>query len=528
VNAMPKVLIADKLSARAVSAFTAAGVEAVVENDVDPARLKAIIGEYDGLVIRSRTQVTADLLAAADNLKVVGRAGIGVDNIDVAAATARGVVVMNTPFGNSITTAEHAIALMLALARDIPQANASTHLGKWEKSRFLGVEITGKTLGIIGCGNIGAIVADRARGLKMRVLAYDPYLSLARASNLGVQPVELDELYKKADFITLHVPVTDQTRLMIDAAAFAKMKPGVRLVNCARGGLIVEADLKAALESGHVAGVALDVFETEPATENILFGMDNVIVTPHLGASTEEAQTNVAVQIAKQMSDFMLRGAVVNALNMPSVSIEEAPRLKPYLELAGQLGSFAGQITRHGITAIAIEYGGQVAALNTRPLTAVILQAFLRPLLESVNMVNAPVVARERNIEVTEQSRERADDYLTLIRLTVTTDERERSVAGTLIGGGKPRIVEVEGIAVEAHLGPNMLFIRNRDLPGFIGELGRILGDGGINIGTFHLGRSEKGGDAIAFIEIDQKIPEQTLAAINDIPHVIRAEVLSF
>jgi D-3-phosphoglycerate dehydrogenase len=525
---MAKVLIADKLSDRAVNAFTAAGVEADVKTGLDPAALKAIIGGYDGLVVRSNTRVTADLLAAADALKAVGRAGIGVDNIDVDAATARGVVVMNTPFGNSITTAEHAVALMLALARDIPQANASTHQGKWEKSRFLGVEVTGKTLGIIGCGNIGAIVADRARGLKMRVLAYDPYLSLARASDLGVQPVELDELYRKADFITLHVPVTDQTRHMIDEAALAKMQRGVRIVNCARGGLIVEADLKAALESGHVAGAALDVFETEPATDNILFGMDNVIVTPHLGASTEEAQTNVAVQIAKQMSDYLLRGAVVNALNMPSVTIEEAPRLKPYLELAGQLGSFAGQITRHGISAIAIEYGGQVAALNTRPLTAVILQGFLRPLLESVNMVNAPVVARERNIEVIEQTRERADDYLTLIRLTVTTDKHERTIAGTLIGGGKPRVVEVEGIAVEAHLGPNMLFIRNRDEPGFIGALGRVLGDGGINIGTFHLGRSEKGGDAIAFVEVDQQIPEPVLDAITAIPHVIRAELLSF
>jgi len=525
---MAKVLIADNLSDRAVNAFTAAGVEADVQTGLDAEGLKAVIGGYDGLVIRSRTKVTADLLAAADALKVVGRAGIGVDNVDVEAATARGIVVMNTPFGNSITTAEHAVALMLALARDIPQANASTHQGKWEKSRFMGVEVTGKTLGIIGCGNIGAIVADRARGLKMRVLAYDPYLSLARASDLGVQPVELDELYQKSDFITLHVPVTDQTRDMIDAGALAKMQPGVRIINCARGGLIVEADLKAALENGHVAGAALDVFEVEPATENILFGMDDVIVTPHLGASTEEAQTNVAVQIAKQMSDYLLRGAVVNALNMPSVSIEEAPRLKPYLELAGQLGSFAGQITRHGISAITIEYGGQVAALNTRPLTAVILQGFLRPMVESVNMVNAPVVARERNIEVIEQNRERADDYLTLIRLSVTTDKRERSIAGTLIGGGKPRIVEVEGIAVEASLGPSMLFVRNRDEPGFIGALGQVLGDADINIGTFHLGRSGKGGDAIAFVEIDQQVSESVLDAINDIPHVIRAEVLSF
>jgi D-3-phosphoglycerate dehydrogenase len=525
---MARVLIADKLSPRAVESFRNGGLEADVKTGLPGDELKKIIGEYDGLAVRSSTKVTADLLEAAPNLKVIGRAGIGVDNIDLAAATERGIVVMNTPFGNTITTAEHAIALMLAIARQIPQANQSTHQGKWEKSRFLGVEVTGKTLGVIGCGNVGSIVADRARGLKMRVIAYDPYLSPARAADLGVQRVELDDLYAKSDFITLHVPETDQTRHMIDAAAIAKMQRGVRIINCARGGLVVEADLKAALESGHVVGAALDVFENEPATENILFGMDNVVVTPHLGASTEEAQENVAIQIAKQMTDFLLRGAVVNALNMPSVGIEEAPRLRPYITLADQLGSFAGQITRHGIRAITIEYSGQVAALNTRSLTAVVLQGFLRPLLDSVNMVNAPVLARQRNIEVTEKSRERADDYLTLIRLTVTTELRERSVAGTLIGGDKPRVVEVEGIAVEANLGNRMLFVRNRDEPGFIGALGQTLGDAGINIGTFHLGRSGKGGDAIALVEVDQKIPQSVLEAVHAIPHVIQADVLSF
>ncbi|MCP4327791.1 MAG: phosphoglycerate dehydrogenase [Alphaproteobacteria bacterium] len=525
---MAKVLIADKLSQRAIDSFATGGVEADVMTGLDPDALKAVIGDYDGLVIRSATKVTADVLEAGRNLKVVGRAGIGVDNVDLAAATERGIVVMNTPFGNTITTAEHAIALMLSLARSIPQANQSTHQGKWEKSRFVGVEVTGKTLGVIGCGNIGSIVADRARGLKMRVLAYDPFLSPARATDLGVQRVELDELYAKADFITLHAPETDQTRHMINAAAIAKMQRGVRLINCARGGLVVEADLKAALESGHVAGAALDVFEHEPATENGLFGMDNVVVTPHLGASTEEAQENVATQIAKQVTDFLLRGAVVNALNMPSVSTEEAPRMRPYVKLADQLGSFAGQITRHGVRGITIEYSGQVAALNTRPLTAVVLEGFLRPLLDSVNMVNAPILARQRNIEVVEKKRDRADDYLTLIRLTVDTEMRERTVAGTLIGGDKPRVVDVEGISVEANLGSNMLFVRNRDEPGFIGALGQTLGDANINIGTFHLGRSDKGGDAIAFVEVDQAIPQATLDAVNRIPHVIRAHVLSF
>jgi len=525
---MARVLIADKLSPKAVEVFRGNGIDADDRPGMVPDELVAAIGGCEGLVVRSATKVTADLLAAAGDLKIVGRAGIGVDNVDVEAATAKGVVVMNTPFGNSITTAEHAIALLLALARQLPQADASTRAGKWEKSKFVGVEVTGKTLGLIGCGNIGSIVADRARGLRMRVLAYDPYLSPVRANDLGVQRVELDVLLERADFISLHVPETDQTRDMIDAGAIAKMKPGVRLINCARGGLVVEEDLKAALDSGHVAGAAIDVFRVEPARENVLFGADNLIATPHLGASTAEAQENVAVQIARQMSDFLLTGAVVNALNMPSVSAEEAPRLRPYMKLANQLGSFAGQITRHGIRGITIEYSGQVAALNTRPLTAIILQGMLRPVLESVNMVSAPAIARERNIEVTEKKRDRADDYLTLIRLTVLTEKRERSIAGTLIGGDKPRLVNVEGIAIEATLGKHMLFVRNDDVPGIIGALGQTLGDAGINIGSFHLGRAERGGDAIAFLDIDGAIPEATLATVRAIPHVTQAQVLTF
>ena len=525
---MTKVLIADKMSARAADQFKQAGIQAVVDTGLDPAALKAAVADVDGIVVRSASKITEEILEAAPKLRVVGRAGIGVDNVDVAAATARGVVVMNTPFGNTITTAEHAVAMMLALARQIPQANASTHAGKWEKSKFMGVEVTGKTLGLVGCGNIGSIVADRARGLKMRVLAYDPFLSPARASDLGVQRVNLDVLLEKSDFVSLHAPETEQTRHMINAETLAKMKPGARLINCARGGLVVEADLKAALESGHLAGAAVDVFESEPARENILFGLDNVIATPHLGASTEEAQENVAIQIARQMADFLNTGAVVNALNMPSLTAEEAPRLKPYMTLAEQLGSFAGQITLHGVRGVSIDYSGQVAALNTRPLTAIILQALLKPLLESVNMVNAPVIAQERNIEVSEHKRDRADDYLTLIRLNVMTEKRERTIAGTLIGGDKPRIVEVEGIAVEASLGHHILFVRNCDEPGFIGELGQALGNAGINIGTFHLGRAKKGGDAIAFVEVDQDIPESVMDQIRGIRHVLQAQVLRF
>ena len=525
---MPKVLISDKLSPAAVQIFKDRGIETDVKTGLSPAELKDIIGDYDGLAIRSATKVTADILAAAANLKVVGRAGIGVDNVDVPAATQRGVVVMNTPFGNSITTAEHAIALMFALARDIPQANASTHAGKWEKSRFMGVELTAKTLGVVGCGNIGSNVAERAIGLKMRVVAYDPFLSQERAKDLGVEKVELDELIARADVITLHTPLTEATRDIIDAKAMAKMKKGVRIINCARGGLVNEDDLLAALESGQVAGAALDVFRDEPAHENPLFGRDNVIVTPHLGASTKEAQENVALQVAEQMADYLLTGAVTNALNMPSVSAEEAPKLRPYMKLADQLGSFAGQLTEHALKGVTIEYAGQVAELNTRPLTAIILKGLFAPQMESVNMVNAPVIAKEREIQVTEVRTEQSADYHTLIRVTVTTEMRSRGVAGTLFGGDKPRLVEIKEIPIEAELGPHMLFVVNQDKPGFIGKLGSILGDAGVNIATFHLGRAAAGGDAIALIQVDQKLNEDLLAQVRALPQVVQAKALTF
>ncbi|MEH6755482.1 MAG: phosphoglycerate dehydrogenase, partial [Alphaproteobacteria bacterium] len=387
---MPKVLISDKMSDRAREIFAARGLEVDVKPGMSEDELIACIGEYDGLAIRSATKATAKVLEAADNLKVIGRAGIGVDNVDIPAATARGIVVMNTPFGNAITTAEHAIAMMMSLARQIPEANTSTQESKWEKSRFMGVEVTGKTLGLVGCGNIGSIVADRALGLKMKVVAFDPFLGEDRAKEIGVEKVELDELLARADFITLHTPMTDQTRGIIDAAAIAKTKPGVRIINCARGGLVVEADLKDALESGHVAGAALDVFETEPAKDNPLFGLPNLVCTPHLGASTDEAQVNVAIQVAEQMSDYLLDGAVVNALNMASVSAEDAPRLAPYMKLAEQLGSFAGQLTETDLKSVTIEYAGHAAELNTKPLSAAALQGLLSPMLDSVNMVNAP------------------------------------------------------------------------------------------------------------------------------------------
>ena len=525
---MPRVLISDDLSPRAVAIFKERGVDVDVKVGLKPDDLKNIIGDYDGLAVRSATKVTMPVLERATKLKVIGRAGIGVDNIDVPAATQRGIVVMNTPFGNSITTAEHAIALMLALARQLPAADRSTQAGKWEKSRFMGVELTAKTLGIIGCGNVVSIVAERAIGLNINVAAYYPFLSPERALALGVEKVELDELFARADFITLHTPLTDATRNIIDARALAKTKPGVRIINCARGGLVVEEDLKAALDSGHVAGAALDVFPVEPAKSNVLFGRDDVVATPHLGASTSEAQENVALQVAEQMSDFLMTGAVVNALNMPSLSAEEAARLRPYMRLCEELGSFAGQLTESELKSVTIEYEGHAAELNVKPLTATALTALLAPQLATVNMVNVPVVCRERDIRVSETRSSNTTDFYTLVRVTVTTQRRTRSIAGTLFGGDKPRIVGIEGIALEAELGPHMLFVRNKDKPGFIGNLGRTLGEAGINIATFHLGRTAPGEDAICLVQVDQPLPDALLERVRAIANVVQAKQLHF
>ncbi|HZL59987.1 MAG TPA: phosphoglycerate dehydrogenase, partial [Stellaceae bacterium] len=406
-------------------------------------------------------------------------------------------------------------------------ADRSTQAGKWEKSRFMGVELTGKVLGIIGCGNVGSVVAERALGLKMKVAAYDPFLSAERALALGVDKVELGELLARADFITLHTPLTEATKNIIDAKALAKAKPGVRIINCARGGLIVEADLKAGLDSGRVAGAALDVFPVEPAKENILFGHPHIIATPHLGAATTEAQENVALQVAEQMSDFLLTGAVTNALNMASLSAEEAARLKPYIKLAEQLGSFLGQLTEAGLKSVAIEYGGHAAELNIKPLTAVALTALLGPQLEAVNMVNVPLVCKERGIAVAETRRTEASDFQTLIRVTATGNGGPRSITGTLFAD-KPRIVDIEGIPLEAELGAYMLFVRNHDKPGFVGNLGRALGEARVNIATFHLGRSAPGRDAICLVQIDQPLGEGLLQTVRGIADVVQAKELHF
>ena len=525
---MPRVLISDPMDPKAAEVFRANGVEVDEKPGLSRDELKSIIGEYDGLAIRSATKVTADLLEAASALTVIGRAGIGVDNIDIPAATARGIVVMNTPFGNSITTAEHAVALMFALARELPAADASTQAGRWEKNRFMGVELTSKTLGLIGCGNIGSIVADRAIGLRMKVVAYDPFLTPERAVDLGVEKVDLDALLARADFITLHTPLTDQTRHILSRDNLAKTRKGVRIVNCARGGLIDEAALKEALDSGHVAGAALDVFVEEPATDNALFGAPGLVATPHLGASTTEAQVNVAIQVAEQMSDFLIRGGVTNALNMPSLSAEEAPRLRPYMELAEKLGSLVGQVEGRGIAGVSIEVEGAAAALNQKPITGAVLAGLMKVYSDTVNMVNAPFLARERGLDVREVRHDREGDYHTLVRVTVATPQGDRSVAGTLFGNAAPRLVDMFGIAIEAELQGEMIYFVNEDAPGFIGRLGTALGEAGVNIATFHLGRREAGGDAVALVSIDGHIGAELVGRLEALPGVKSVKPLRF
>jgi D-3-phosphoglycerate dehydrogenase len=530
---MPKVLISDKLSDAAVQIFKDNGVEVDFQPDLgkDPEKLASIIGDYDGLAVRSATRATKELLEKAHNLKVIGRAGIGVDNIDISAASARGVVVMNTPFGNSITTAEHAIAMMLSLARQIPEADASTRAGRWEKSNFMGVEITGKTLGLIGCGNIGSVVASRAIGLRMKVVAYDPFLSHDRAEELGVEKIdELDDVLARADFVTLHLPKTEKTANLLSAERIAKMKKGARLINCARGGLVDEAAVAEALKSGRLAGAAFDVFAQEPAKDNVLFDAPNIICTPHLGASTSEAQENVALQVAEQMSDYLMKGAIQNAINAPSVTAEEAPRLKPWIAVCEALGGFAGQVTEHAITALEIEYVGRVGELNLKPLTSALVASLLEPLVGegAVNMVSAPIVARERGVRISETRKDAQGAYGSYVRLIVTTEKQTRSVAGTVFSDGKPRIIQIKGINLEAEPLPNMLYTTNKDVPGYIGALGQKLGELGVNIATFALGRADKGGEAIALIGVDEPVNGEAIRAVSQLPQVTQAKSLHF
>jgi D-3-phosphoglycerate dehydrogenase len=522
-----KVLIADALSKQAEDVFKARGVAVDVRPGLSEQELSDIIGTYHGVAVRSAVKITAPVITAASQLRVIGRAGMGVDTIDVPAATKAGIVVMNTPFGNSITTAEHTIALMMALARHIPQANASTHAGKWEKSKFTGIELFGKTLGLIGCGNIGGIVAERAVALKMKVIAHDPFLSAARALELGIEVVGIDDLYARADFISVHTPMLDSTRGMVNAAAFARMKHGVRILNVARGGLIVEEDLKAALDSGQVAGAALDVYVTEPAKEHVLFGDPRVICTPHLGASTAEAQDTCAIQIAEQMCDFLLTGAVNNAVNMPTISADEAPRLQPYIALAAQLGRMAGQMAGGAMRRIAVTYRGDAAALNTRPITATLLASMLGSTHASVNMVNARQVAAQAGMDVVESTQDELSNYQTLLDVQLESDSGDLRLAGTLFSG-QPRLVRIDDVMMEAELGGTMVLTRSVDAPGHIGRVGGALGNAGINIATFHLGRDTKGGEAITLVATDTPVSADVQAALQKLSGITSVTVLKF
>jgi len=526
----PRVLVSDELSETAVQIFRDRGIEVdyLPKIGKDKEALAAVIGRYDGLAIRSATKVTEKLLTLATSLKVIGRAGIGVDNVDIPAASSRGVIVMNTPFGNSITTAEHAIAMMFACARQIPEANASTQAGKWEKSRFMGVELYSKTLGVIGAGNIGSIVCDRALGLHMKVIAYDPFLSDERAKTLGVTKVELDDLLARADFITLHVPLTDKTRNILSAEAIARCKPGVRIINCARGGLVDEAALAAALQSGHVAGAALDVFTIEPATVSPVFGLPNVVCTPHLGASTTEAQENVALQVAQQMSDYLLTGAVQNALNMPSVTAEEAAVMGPWLKLASHLGAFVGQMTDEPIKAINVLYDGAVANMNLAALNCATIAGIMQATNPDVNLVSAPIIARERGIQISTTRQEKGGVFDAYIKLTVVTDKRERSIAGTCFADGKPRFIQIKGINIDAEVGRHMLYTTNEDVPGIIGLLGMTMGKNNVNIANFTLGRAGVGQDAIAILYLDQRIDPKVVDTLESTGLFHQVKALEF
>ena len=527
---MVSVLVSDKLSESAVQVLRNNGIDVAFEPDLgkDKKALRTRIGSFDGLAVRSATKVSEQLLSSAHRLKVIGRAGIGVDNIDVNAATRRGIIVMNTPFGNSITTAEHAISLMMAVARQIPEANASTHAGKWEKAKFMGVEVTNKTLGLVGCGNIGSIVADRALGLKMKVVAYDPFLSPERAERLGVRKVGFGELLEASDFISLHVPKTDRTARLIDSEAIAGMKPGVRIINCARGGIVDEAALAEALKSGVVAGAAFDVFEMEPATESPLFNLPNVVCTPHLGAATLEAQENVSIQVAEQMVDYLLRGAVSNAINMPSISAEESAVIGPFVQLAAYLGSFVGQMTEEPIESINILYDGEVASMNTRALDSALIAGMIKPQVPDANMVSAPIIARERGVKISTTTQEQSGVFESYIRLTVKTRSLTRSVAGTVFSDGKPRFIQIKGINIDAEVGRHMLYTTNNDVPGVIGTLGTVLGDAGVNIANFTLGRTGPAGSAIALLELDEPLDDEDVKALRETGKFQRIRPLVF
>ena len=524
-----KVLISDSMSDRCVEIFkNAPGLQVDVNTKLKPEELKKVIKDYHALVVRSATKVTAEIIEAADNLKVIGRAGTGVDNIDTRSATKKGIVVMNTPGGNTITTAEHAVSMLMALARKIPQATASMRKGEWEKKKFEGTEVTSKTLGILSVGNIGSVVADRAQGLKMNVIAYDPYLSQEAANRMGIELVSLNELYKKSDFISIHVPLTNETKNLVNKDAFAKMKKGVKIINCARGGIVNEKDLCDAIKGGIVSSAALDVFEKEPTPpDNPLLQMEEVILTPHLGASTAEAQENVAIAIAEQIVDYLIKGTIRNAVNVPSVPAELLANLGPYITLAEKLGIFQGQILKGGIEEVTIEYSGDVVSYDVAPVTIAVIKGLLDQLMDQqVNFVNAPFVAKERGIKVIEIKSSRAIDFASSITIKVKTKEEENLIEGALFGKKEPRIVRIDKFFLDAVPEGYLLVLHNYDKPGVIGNVGTLLGSGNINIARLHLGRQAVGGEAVSVWNIDTPLPTDLLSKLLKLPHMISAKVV--
>jgi D-3-phosphoglycerate dehydrogenase len=524
-----KILVSDPLAPQGLEIFQKApGFTVDVRLGLKPDELKKICGDYDGWVIRSGTKITAELIEAAKNLKVIGRAGVGFENIDVDAATQKGIVVMNTPGGNNVTTGEHTISLMMALARHIPQAVASLKSGNWERNRYIGVELWNKTVGVIGLGNVGRIVAERAAGLKMKVIGYDPFIAPESIARMGVEPASLEDIFTKSDFITVHVPLTPDTQGLINREAFAKMKTGVRIINCARGGIVDENDLADAIKEGKVAGAALDVYvEEPPPPDHPLIRMEQVVTTPHLGASTDEAQLNVAIAVAEQMVDFLAKGLVRYAVNVPSVSPELLEVIRPYLTLAEKLGSLQVQMSGALPKEVQIAYRGDVTQYNLAPLTLAVLKGLLTPVMESgVNYVNAPLIARERGIEIVESRSDHAGDFASSITLKTKGKKLSLEVEGAIFGSKHPRIVRVNDFYLEAVPEGYILILHNKDVPGVVGAVGTLLGKNNINIAGMELGRSEKGGNAISFVHVDDALPKKALQELRALPQIVSADLV--
>jgi len=517
-----KVLISDNLSATGVAILKKAGLEVDARSKTSVEEIEKIIGEYDALIIRSATKVTAGLLEKAAKLKVVGRAGSGLDNVDIPAATKKGVVVMNTPGGNTVTTAEHTVGMIFACARMIPQAYSSLKAGKWEKKKFEGVELFDKTLGIVGLGAIGGVVANRAIGLGMKILAYDPFISQEKAKSMGIELADLPTIYRRSDFITVHTPKTKETANLINKDTIAQMKDGVRIINCARGGIVNEQDLYEALKSGKVGAAAFDVFEKEPPENHPLLSLDNFIATPHLGASTREAQENVAVAVAEQVVDYLIAGTVRNAVNVPSVPADQLPTLSPYINLAERMGLFQSQVFEGGLTQVAVEYSGEVSNLKLEPITLAALKGLLTPVLnENVNYVNAPLIAKDRGIEIKVSKTSGGTEYTSLITIRIKADGRDLSVSGTLSSRKEPRIVQVDNFPMEAVPEGDMLVLMNNDKPGVIGSLGTLLGQNGINIARMQFGREMQGGRAMSVVSIDSPASDEVMAKIKKLQNVL-------